>query len=112
MPSMARTSSGIAAKNRNTIRTSYHRSRYRPIRGDQKREGTNIELIKGSKTNDDDWIGALCFDVAKEDRKADENQNEEKVGRRGGQGTDEEDPCIDLESSQAGERNMRETYSL
>jgi len=71
-----------------------------------------IELVKSGKANDDDGISALCFNVAKEDRKADENGNEENVGRRGGQGTDEKDPCIDLESSQAGERNMRGTYSL
>lgn len=109
---MARTSSGIAAKNRNTIRASYHRSRYRPIKWDQKRERTNIELVKGGKANDDDGIGALCYDAAKEDRKANENGNEEKVGRRGGQGTDEKDPCIGLGSSQAGERIMRGTYSL
>lgn len=33
IPSIARISSGIAAKNRKTIRTSYHRSRYRVITG-------------------------------------------------------------------------------
>lgn len=33
MPSIARMSSGIAATNRNTILTSYHRSRYRAITG-------------------------------------------------------------------------------
>jgi hypothetical protein len=38
--------------------------------------------------------------VAKEDGEADENGNEENVGRRGGQGTDEEDPSVDLESDQ------------
>ena len=33
-PSIASTSSGIAAKNRNTIRANYHRSWYRPITRD------------------------------------------------------------------------------
>jgi hypothetical protein len=82
MPSIARTSSGIAAKNRNTIRTSYDRSQHRQITGDYKRERTNIELVKGSKANDDDGIGTLCYDVAKEDREANKNEDEEKVGPR------------------------------
>lgn len=33
MPSIARMSSGIAAKKRNTILTNYHRSLHRPISG-------------------------------------------------------------------------------
>ncbi len=76
---------------------------------DRKREKTNIELVEGDKANDDDRIGTFCFNVAKEDREADENENEEKVGRSGGQGTNEENPCIGLERSQAGEENMKGT---
>ena len=91
-------------------RTVIKRS-YRPIIGYWKRERTNVELVKCGKTNDDDGIGALCYDVTKEDRKSDENGDEEKVGRRGGQGTDEENPCIGLETSQAGEENMIVAYS-
>jgi hypothetical protein len=41
--------------------------------------------------------------VAKEDGEAEEDGNEENVGRRGGQSTDEEDPGIGLEIGQAGE---------
>ena len=46
--------------------------------------------------------------MTKEDREADENGNEEKVGCRGGRGTDEEDPCIGLETSQAREQERGE----
>ena len=59
---------------------------------------TNIELVKGGKTNDDVRIGTLCLDVAKKDREADEDVNEENVGRRRAQRTNEEGPGVGLDS--------------
>jgi hypothetical protein len=50
--------------------------------------------------------------MAKEGGEADENGNEENVGCRGGQGTDEEDPGIGLESGRAGKGDKTGTDSL
>jgi hypothetical protein len=89
-------SNGIAAAKRNTIRTSYELVRT-SMQMNEEGEKTNIELVEGGETNDDVGIRAFCLDVAKEGREADENGNEENVGRRRGQGTDEKDPGIDLD---------------
>jgi len=60
-------------------------------------EETDIELIKGGKADDDVGMGTLCLDMAKEDGEADEDVNEEDVGRRRAQSTDEKDPSIGLD---------------
>ena len=99
MPSVARTRSGIAAANRNTIRTSYKSASVVNDHADDSGLGeeTDIELIKGGKANDDVGMGTLCLDVAKEDGESDEDVNEEDVGRRRAQSTDEKDPSIGLD---------------
>lgn len=99
MPSVARTRSGIAAANRNTIRTSYKSASVVNDHADDSGLGeeTDIELIKGGKANDDVWMGALSPDMAKEDGEADEDVNEEDVGRRRAQSPDEKDPSIGLD---------------
>jgi hypothetical protein len=66
--------------------------------GGLEEQETNIELIKGGKTNDDVRIGTLCLDMAKKDREADEDVNEENVGRRRAESTNEEDPGVGLDS--------------
>jgi hypothetical protein len=96
MPSAARMSNGIAAAKRNTIRTSYELVQT-SMQMNEEGEKTNIELVEGGETNDNVRIRAFCLDVAKEGREADENRNEENVGRRRGQGTDEKDPGVDLD---------------
>ena len=45
-------------------------------------------------------MGTLCLDVAKEDGEADEDVNEEDVGRRRAQSTDEKNPSIGLDGSE------------
>jgi len=83
MPSTARTRSGVAAANRNTIRTSYKSVSVNSHtdNGGLEEQETNIELVKGGKTNDDVRIGTLCLDVTKKDREGDEDVNEENVCR-------------------------------
>jgi hypothetical protein len=44
-------------------------------------------------------MGTLCLDVAKEDGEADEDVNEEDVGRRRAQSTDKKNPSIGLDGS-------------
>lgn len=43
---------------------------------------TNIELVKGSETHDDVRRCALCLDMAEEYREADEDVDEDHIGRR------------------------------
>jgi hypothetical protein len=45
-------------------------------------------------------MGTLCLDVTKEDGEADEDVNEEDVGRRRAQSTDEKDPSIGLDGGE------------
>jgi hypothetical protein len=68
---------------------------------------TNIELVKCGKTNDDFRICTLSLDVAKKDREADEDVNEENVGRRRAQSTDEEDPGVGLNNGGDKEKGKR-----
>jgi len=108
VPSTARTRSGTAAAKRNTMRTSY-----KSVLADShaensglEGEGPNIELVKGSKANDDVGIGTLGLDVTKEDGEADEDVYEENVGCRGAQSTNEENPGVGLDGGEMRDRNV------
>lgn len=46
------------------------------------RRGTNIELVKGSEAHDDVRSCALCLNMAEEYREADEDVDEDDIGRR------------------------------
>lgn len=46
------------------------------------RRGTDIELVKRSEAYDDVRSCALCFDMAEEYREADEDIDEDDIGRR------------------------------
>lgn len=43
---------------------------------------TNVELVKRSEAHDDIRSGALCLDMAEENREADEDVDEYDIGRR------------------------------
>ena len=43
---------------------------------------TNVELVKRSEAHDDIRSGALCLDMAEENREADEDVYEYDIGRR------------------------------
>jgi hypothetical protein len=109
VPSTARTRSGTAAAKRNTIRTSYKSVLADSYAENSGLEGeeTNIELVKGSKANDDVGIGTIGLDVAKEDGEAGEDVYEENVGRRGAQSTNEENPGVSLNGGEMREECKR-----